>query len=91
MNQDEFKKLLDEALTPIRQDLQEVKNTQKEQTETLGALQASVVTIETEIKTYADMYKVNNSNGKKLEKRIEVLEDKAEVIPPPELTLADVK
>lgn len=91
MNQDDFKKLLEEALGPIKKgqdelkkDLQEVKDTQEER------ILPSVITIETEIKTYADMYKINNSNSKKLEKRIEVLEDKSDIIPPPEFTLANV-
>lgn len=83
MNQDDFKKLIEEALNPIKQTL-------REHTETLQSLQASAITIEKEIKAYTDMYKINNSNSKKLEQRIEVLENKADVIPPPELTLADV-
>src|SRR3989338_4849323 len=133
MNQDDFKKLLDEALKPLkegrdelRQDLQEVKHTQgqlaedlkevkdtqgqlaedlKEVKDTQGQLAEdlkevkdtqerqllpSVVTIETTIKAYGDMYKINNSNSKKLEKRIEVLEDKSGIAPPPEFTLTDV-
>ena|SRR3989338_5411152 len=119
MNQDDFTKLLDEALKPLkegrdelRQDLQEVKHTQgqlaedlKEVKDTQGQLAEdlkevkdtqerqllpSVVTIETTIKAYGDMYKINNSNSKKLEKRIEVLEDKSGIAPPPEFTLTDV-
>lgn len=51
----------------------------------------SVVTIETEIKAYGDMYKINNSNARKLEKRIEVLEGKSDITPPSELTLIDIQ
>ena len=105
MNQDDFTKLLDEALKPLkegrdelRQDLQEVKHTQGQLAEDLKEVKdtqerqllPSVVTIETTIKAYGDMYKINNSNSKKLEKRIEVLEDKSGIAPPPEFTLTDV-
>src|SRR3990167_10219085 len=68
----------------LAEDLKEVKDTQERQ------LLPSVVTIETTIKAYGDMYKINNSNSKKLEKRIEVLEDKSGIAPPPEFTLTDV-
>lgn len=49
----------------------------------------SVVTIETEIKAYGDMYKINNSNARKLEKRVETIEENAGLIPPSEYTLAE--
>lgn len=50
----------------------------------------SVVEIENTIKAYGDMYKINNDNAKKLEKRVETLENQAGVQAPPELTLAGV-
>lgn len=56
----------------------------------METLQVSVATIEQTNKIYGDMYKVNNSGAKKLEKRLEVLEDKSGVTPPPELTLIDL-
>lgn len=98
MNQDDFKKLLDEVVKPLQQsigelkqgqdelrkDLHEVKDTQERQ------VLPSVVTIETTIKAYGDMYKINNSNAKKLEERIEVLEDKSGTTPSPEFILANV-
>ena len=83
MTQDDFKKLIDEALEPI-------KETQKEHTEVLGTLQASVVTIENTINAYGDMYKINDSNVRKVEKRLETLEKNADIAPPPEFILADV-
>lgn len=84
MNQDDFKKILNEALDPI-------KETLKEHGQRLEAVQGSVVTIENTINAYGDMYKINNSNAKKLEKRVETLEDNAGVTPPPELTLTEVQ
>lgn len=50
----------------------------------------SVVTIETEIKVYADMYKVNNSNGRKLKQRVEALEENAGIVPPSGLIFIEV-
>lgn len=90
MTPDDFKKLLDEALEPIKETQREHTKVLKEHTEALETLQSSVVTIENTINGHGDMYKINNSNAKKLEKRIEVLEDKSGVVPPPEFTLAEV-
>lgn len=50
----------------------------------------SVVEIENTIKAYGDMYKINNENSKKLEKRLEVAEDKLNIQPDPEFSLVDV-
>lgn len=50
----------------------------------------SVSYIETNIKAYKDSYQNNNANAKKLEKRVEVLEEDAGIIPPSEFTLVDV-
>lgn len=85
MDEDRLIKKVEELLEPIRADLKQVKDTQENQ------LLPSVVTIEQNIKTYSDMYKMNNDNAKKLEKRVETLEDQAGIAPPPELTLAEVK
>lgn len=81
MNQDDFKKLLDESLKPIKKDLGELKSTVGELKYTVGELKdtvdkrvlPSVTYIETNIKAYKDSYQINNSNAKKLEKRVEIL------------------
>lgn len=105
VKQDEFKKLLEWALRPIKATLKEHTGILKEHTEsletlkssvatiedTVETLKSSVVTMETTINVYGDMYKINNDNAKKLEKRVETLEDKAGVESPPELTLAEVQ
>ena len=105
MNSTDFKKLLDESLKPIRKDLEELKRGHGELKHTVGELKhtvgelkhtvekkilPSVTYIEVNIKAYKDSYQINNANSKKLEKRVEVLEEKVGVIPPPELTLAEV-
>ncbi|MDO8503445.1 MAG: hypothetical protein Q7S60_02020 [bacterium] len=91
MNQDEFKKLLDEALEPVKETLKRHTVVLVEHAEALETLKASAVTIENTINVYGDMYKINNDNAKKLEKRVETLEEKAGVESPPELTLAEVQ
>ena len=51
---------------------------------------SALVNIENTIKIYSDMYQINNDNVRKLEKRIDVLEDKNGVSAPPELRLANL-
>lgn len=68
-----------------------IKEQQSVMNQKLDAHTEALVTIEATITAYGDMYKINNSNSKKLEKRLEVLEDKADINPPPELTLADLQ
>lgn len=58
-----------------------------EMQETLDANTASVITIEKEIKGYGDMYKINDSNIRKIQKRLEPLEKEAGVEVPPEFQL----
>lgn len=50
----------------------------------------SVVEIENTIKAYGDMYKINNDNSKKLDRRLGVVEEKLDIQPPPEFSLAEV-
>ena len=105
MNKDDFKRLLDESLKPIKtdlnvvktdlsrvkSDLKELKESHEELKYTVeGKVLPSVTYIKTNIKAYKDSYQINNANAKKLEKRVEVLEDQAGVIPPPELILTEV-
>ncbi|MDO8570634.1 MAG: hypothetical protein Q7R97_03555 [Candidatus Daviesbacteria bacterium] len=72
--------------------LEKLTKTLSEHTDLLeNQIRPSVITTETQIKIYADMYKVNNSNGKKPEKRIEVLKDQSGIIPPPEFTLVNTQ
>ncbi len=96
MTPDDFKKLLEEALRPINKRLEGIEGQLNDPESGLAALNrkmdsgtGAVVELESTIKAYGDMYKINNSNSKKLEQRIEVLEDKAGVIPPQEHTLVD--
>lgn len=78
-------RMIKDQQSVMNKKLDELKETQDDQ------ILPSVVTIESTIKTYSDMYKLNNDNMKKLEKRVETLEDNTGIVPPPELTLAEVK
>ena len=51
----------------------------------------SLTTIKTGIKGYKDMYQINDSNVRKVAKRVEVLEGKSGITPPQEHLLVDVQ
>lgn len=51
----------------------------------------SLITIESTIKIYGDMYKLNNDDMKKLQKRLETVEDENGINPPPELILSELR
>lgn len=53
----------------------------------LDANTAAVVELESTVKGYADMYKINDSNIRRMEKRLEPLEEDAGMDVPPELKL----
>lgn len=52
---------------------------------------AAVVDLERTVKGYADMYQINDSNVRKVAKRVEVLEGKSGITPPQEHLLADIQ
>ena len=71
MDEINFKKLLDEAIAPIRNDLAEVKQTQAEMKDTLdNRILPPVTEMEITLKSYADMYKINKGNIERLDKEI---------------------
>ena len=53
----------------------------------LDANTGAVVDLESTVKGYADMYKINDSNIRRMEKRLETLEEDSGVDVPPELKL----
>lgn len=80
----EQQSVMNEKLDTLQGDLSEVKELQE------NRIYPSVVETEHTIKTYGDAYKVNDDNARKLEKRIIVLEEHADIQPPPELLLVDI-
>lgn len=85
MNEEDFKKLLTEALKPIMERLEHNSDMID------NRLLPSILEIENTNTIYGDMYKLNNDNMVKLERRIEILEDDAGLQATPELTLAKVQ
>jgi|SRR3989344_13814 len=53
----------------------------------LDAATSSVISIEKDIKAYADMYKINDGNIRWMQKRLEPLEENSGIITPPEFQL----
>lgn len=104
MNNDNLKNLLEESLSPIKKQLgnleagiatinnrlNDPESGLERIAERVESHTASLMTIEQEIKVYGEMYKNNNDNAVKLEKRVETLEDHAGITSPPELILTAV-
>lgn len=84
MDEKNFKKLLDEALEPIKQQLENPETGLKRISEKLDANTESVITIEKEVKSYADSYKENQRNIKRLDTRLNVVEEELSIEPPEE-------
>lgn len=85
MNDEDFKKSVNEALESIKRTLDRHTDAIENQ------LLPSVLETENTIKVYGDMYKLNNDNMKKLERRMKTLEKNVDIEPPVELTLAEVQ
>lgn len=100
MNQDEFKKLK-ELIEIIKHKVDMLSVGQTGQSaqitmmrdqlsvinDKLDSHTAALINIESTLTGYGDMYKINKSDSQKLEKRIEVLEDKTGIISPPEFAI----
>lgn len=96
----ELKELLEIVKNKI--DMMEVRQTNQSATISLMKDQLSVINskldshtgslmqIEATLNGYADMYKINDANVRKVEKRVETLEENAGIESPQEFTLADV-
>lgn len=54
MDEKNFKKLLDEVIAPLRQDIKEVKETQEDQTRRLEALSGDMEQVLSEVKATHD-------------------------------------
>ncbi|MDP3758500.1 MAG: hypothetical protein Q8Q86_02175 [Candidatus Daviesbacteria bacterium] len=64
MDETSFKKLLDEAIAPLRQDIEGLKDVQE------NRLLPSVTEVEITVKSYADSYKINKGNIERLDERL---------------------
>lgn len=87
MKQDDFKRLLDESLKPIKEDLSGVKEDLSGIKETLENHTGALVRIESVLEGYADAYKVNKGNIERLDKRLIKVEDHLEIHPSDQLAI----
>lgn len=81
MDEKSFKKLLDEAIAPLRQDIEELKDVQE------NRLLPSVTEVEITVKSYADSYKINKGNIERLDERLTTVEDQLEIQPSDQLAI----
>lgn len=79
--------VMNEKLTSIRKDLDEVKDDLKEVKQTQQSHTGSLMSIEATLNGYADAYKVNKVNIERLDERVAKLEDNAGIIPPSDLVI----
>lgn len=91
MDEDKLKAIVEEvvnkAIEPITQRLDDPDTGLKRLNNRMDANTAAVVELEKTVKGYADMYKINDSNIRKTEKRLETLEENDNIDVPPEFRL----
>lgn len=78
MDEKVFKKILDEALTPLREDVKSLK-------EDVGTLKGSVLSIEQTMTSYADSYQINQHNIERVDTRLSTVESNLDIEPPENL------
>lgn len=84
MDENKLKAIVEEvvnkAVDPIKEDLQEVKVTLENHT-------ASLMSIEATLEGYADAYKTNKANIERLDDRLTTVEDHLEIHPSDQLVI----
>lgn len=76
MTTQDFKKLLEEALEPIK--------------EKQDSQSAALVNIEGKLDAYGDMYKINEDHIRRLDKRLNLAEEELGINPQEELTIPQI-
>lgn len=119
MSNDDFKKLLDEAIKPLREDITgikgditdikgdvtdirgditgirgDIKRLEADQADLRGIIEERVlpplIYIETTVKGYADQYVTNKDHIRRLDKRLNTVEEDLGIQPPQELIIPAV-
>jgi hypothetical protein len=93
MDEQTLKRLLGEALDPLKKDLVEVKKTQDEMKGAIDEIKdtqdnrvlPSVTATELTLKSYSDSYKINRHNIERLDDRLTTAEDQLGITPPEHL------
>lgn len=94
MDEDKLRTIVEDVVKPIKDQLNGVTSRLDDPDTGLAAINkrldantAAVVELESTVKGYADMYKINDSNIRRMEKRLEPLEEDAGRNVPPEFKL----
>ncbi len=94
MNQDDYKRILEEALDPIKKQLEDPKSGLKRINHKLDALWDQTVRLTENIEEVKDAVKSQtavlnqtNDNMEKVDKRLTKVESHLGIVPPPELTI----
>lgn len=93
MDENSFKKLLDEAIEPLRQDIKGLKVAQEEFRDVQEELRdvqenrllPAVTELEITVKSYADSYKINKHNIERVDTRLTTVEDELNIEVPEDL------
>ena len=70
---------VDDKLEGMEDKLGSMEDKLDDMSDTLDAHTGSLITIEKELKGYADMYKINDSNIRRMEKRLETIEENTDI------------
>lgn len=84
---DTFQNVTMQMVRDLRDQQSVINGKLSEIQETQDSHTGSLMTIESELAGYADMYKMNDSNIRKIEKRLEPVEKSAKIKVSPELQL----
>lgn len=85
MDENKLKSIVETAIKPVLDQLNDPETGLKRLNERVGSNTAAIVELESTIKGYADSYQANDANIRRAEKRLETLEENAGIDIPPEL------
>ncbi len=88
MDENKLKAIVKEAVKPIIDQLNDPDTGLKRLNERVDANTTAVMELEKTVKGYADSYKINDANIRKMEERLETIEEKEGIQVPPEFLLA---
>ncbi len=91
MDENKLKAIVEEvvnnAVNPLKQMLEDPDTGLKRLNDRMDANTVAIVKLEATVNGYGDMYKINDSNIRKMEKRLETVEEDAGIEVPPEFHL----
>ena len=89
MNDEDFKKSVNEAVTSINEALSSIRQTLDQHTDVIeNQLLPSVLETERTLKSYADSYKINKQNIERVDTRLTAVEEKLDLDVPEDLKVS---